>query len=370
MCANRLLIAAAGSGKTSLIVNEAIENRHEKILITTFTLANEQSIQKKFIRLKGYIPSNVIIQPWFSFLLEHGIRPYRFWDKRVDGLILVQQASGLRYNMRNGAPVYWKESDNFEKHYFDDNMDVYSDKLSKLVVRCNDNSNNGVINRLAEIFNMIYIDEVQDMAGWDLEIIKRLLKSDIRLTMVGDPRQTVYHTHDERKYSQYSDGKIIEFIQTECENLCEIDEQTLKDSYRNSTAICALSSKLYPEFNECHSLLTRAHEHTGIFFVRECDIQSYGGIIAPLQLRYDSRRKMFLNTSSMNFGISKGLEADHVLIYPTPDMLKWLNGEQVSFAFSTKAKLYVALTRAVFSIGIVVNDGFKCKSFGICLWEP
>ncbi|GHV56150.1 hypothetical protein FACS189460_0380 [Deltaproteobacteria bacterium] len=370
MCANRLIVAAAGSGKTSLIINDSIEHQQDRILITTFTLANEKSIRQRLIKSNnGTIPANVTIQPWFSFLLEHGVRPYRFWDKRVNGLDLVSQASGLKCKLKNGKPWYWGENDNFHKHYFNGNMDVYSDKIAKLVIRCNDESNGNVIYRLEKIFSRIYIDEVQDMAGWDLDILQLLLKSSICLTMVGDPRQTVYHTHDEDKYSNYKEGKIREFIQNKCKCICNIDDQTLKNSYRNTASICALSSKLYPEYNECRSLLTRTHNHTGIFFVRERDIHAYGAITTPLQLRYDSRKKITLTTSAMNFGLSKGLEAEHVLIYPTMEMLNWLNGGQNNLKYQTKSKLYVALTRSFFSVGIVVDDKFKVKTREICLWE-
>ncbi|MDR0999514.1 MAG: UvrD-helicase domain-containing protein [Clostridiales bacterium] len=53
MCANRLIVAAAGSGKTSIIVDETAQYTQGNVLITTFTLANEQSIREKFIKKVG-----------------------------------------------------------------------------------------------------------------------------------------------------------------------------------------------------------------------------------------------------------------------------------------------------------------------------
>ena len=46
---NRLLIAAAGSGKTTFLVDEALKQKEGKILITTYTQANEEEIRKKII---------------------------------------------------------------------------------------------------------------------------------------------------------------------------------------------------------------------------------------------------------------------------------------------------------------------------------
>ena len=43
---NEVYIAAAGSGKTTHIVNLAISNPHLKVLITTYTIANTDEIKK------------------------------------------------------------------------------------------------------------------------------------------------------------------------------------------------------------------------------------------------------------------------------------------------------------------------------------
>ena len=48
---NEVYIAAAGSGKTTHIVNLAISNPHLKVLITTYTIANTDEIKKKFYEM-------------------------------------------------------------------------------------------------------------------------------------------------------------------------------------------------------------------------------------------------------------------------------------------------------------------------------
>lgn len=369
MCKNRLFIASAGSGKTSLIINDVLKNSAEKVLITTFTIANKQSICSRLAaENSGYIPENVTIQTWFSFLIEHGVRPYRFWDSRISGLQLVSTQSGIRY-FDKGRPVYWGEKD-FNKHYFNSNIDIYSDKLSKLMIRCNETSNGCVILRLEKIFDHIYIDEIQDMAGWDLEIIKLILQSDLKLTMVGDPRQTVYLTHHERKYSKYSYGKIKEFVEVECKKVpCIVDENTLCSSHRNASDICNISSMLYPNYSPCISSLQKTHPHMGLYFVKKSFVSAYSSTFNILQLRLNKKTKLLCSAPAMNFGDSKGLEADHVLIYPTVDMLKWLCGEKIELKDKTKAQLYVALTRAFFSVGVVVDDDFNKTVSNFSIWS-
>jgi len=374
MSTNRLFIAAAGSGKTRLIIDEVIKNKSAKTLITTFTLANEKSIRDKLIKANGgCIPPNVNIQTWFSFLIEHGIRPYRFWNERVTGMELVSTASGIKYSYKkNGKsiPVAWGETENFEKHYFNSAMHVYSDKLAKLACCCDKKSKGYVIKRLEQIYDHIYIDEVQDMAGWDLEFIRLFLKSSMSLTMVGDPRQTVYLTHHDRKYAKYSYGKIKDFINNECKRIsCTIDETALANSHRNSASICSLSSRLYHDMQECLSCLKESHSHMGIFFVPENQIMAYQAQFKPMQLCLNKSVEVCEEIPRMNFGESKGLEYAHVLIYPTADMLKWLCDKNNSLKDKTKAQLYVALTRAFFSAGIVVKNDFEEDVSDIKRWR-
>ena len=49
---NRLIIAAAGSGKTTYLVRQAMQ-QSDSVLITTYTIANELEIRKKFVELNG-----------------------------------------------------------------------------------------------------------------------------------------------------------------------------------------------------------------------------------------------------------------------------------------------------------------------------
>ncbi len=95
-------------------------------------------------------------------------------------------------------PIYWGEKD-FIKHYFTNSFKIYSDKISKFVCSTDKVTKGAVISRVSRLFKHIYIDEVQDLAGYDLDIIKLLFKSDSLVTLVGDPRQVTYLTHHSKK---------------------------------------------------------------------------------------------------------------------------------------------------------------------------
>ena len=132
---NRLIIAAAGSGKTTYLVNEALQ-QSDSVLITTYTIANELEIRKKFLEINGCVPSNVTIQTWYSFLLQHGVRPFQgvILEDKIMGMILVNEKSGKKCDGKMG-PIYYREEE-YKKFYFTDGMKMYSDKIAKFVCRC------------------------------------------------------------------------------------------------------------------------------------------------------------------------------------------------------------------------------------------
>jgi len=363
MSKNKLIIAAAGSGKTTYLVEIAKKIKHENVLITTYTEENETEIRRKFY---GRIPSNIAIQTWFSFLLQHGVRPYQsvmndgLHEMKI-GFYLTERPSGIRFLDRTDRPVYWGEKD-FFKFYFSKDMKIYSDKISKFIVECNQKTDSEVINRITRIYPNIFIDEIQDLAGWELEILKLLFNSVSKIMLVGDPRQVTYLTHHPKKYPKYKDGKIKEFIEYEYngkKNIdVEIDETTLLKSHRNNKWICDFSSKLYPNYpvcEPCECCRNYIEDHEGIFLVRKRYVEAYLRKYKPIQLRWSNSTEVNPDFRAHNFGKSKGLSFERVLIYPTSDMKKWIFDNSYGLKPETRAKFYVAITRAKYSVGIVCD---------------
>lgn len=368
---NKLIIAAAGSGKTTFLVNQAIAIQDKKVLITTFTEANEQEIIKKFIDLNGCIPPNVTVQTWFSFLIQHGVRPYQsvIYDRRVTGLKLVNTKSGFKGSWR-GRPIYFGEDD-IPQYYFTRDMQIYSDKLSKFVCKANELTSGLVVNRLSRVYPHIFIDEVQDLAGFDLEFVRLMLASETNVVMVGDPRQVTYHTHDEAKYKKYSDGKIEEFIIAECKKYdVEIDKKTLNITFRNKKDICTLANQVFSEYEPCGYQDQTATDHDGVFFVNPSDVNLYLRKYHPVQLRDKATVTVSPDYSVYNFGESKGLTFSRILIYPTQPMINWIVDRKKDLKFQSRSKLYVAITRARHSVGIVFDNKKGISVDGIQEFTP
>jgi DNA helicase II / ATP-dependent DNA helicase PcrA len=361
---NKVVIAAAGSGKTTYLVREALKVKDDNVLITTYTESNEAEIKRKFLEINGHIPSNIVVMTWFSFLITHGVKPFQggLFDFPVRGMLLVSNRSGLRAHTREGQPIYWGE-DQFMKYYFDSGHQVYSDKLSKLVIRCDEKSGGNVVDRISRVFRHIFVDEVQDLAGYDLDILVEFFKSSARVLLVGDPRQVTYLTHHEAKYGKYADGKLAQFLNEKLPKKLpiEVDAETLNTSHRNSAEICSLASKLYPDMKPstactCKECRSDKPAGAGIFIVRPPNYTRYMESYLPVQLRDKiTSAGVDKRFPTMNFGESKGRGFDRVIILPTGPMHKWLRNVDEELAPQTRARFYVALTRARHSVALVAD---------------
>lgn len=366
---NKLIVAAAGAGKTTFLVNEALKIKDKRVLITTYTQANEAEIRKKIIEVNHCIPQNIVVQTWFSFLLQHGARPFQggLFEKEITGLILVNSQSGLKYYFK-GKPIYFSEEKEFERHYFSKEIKIYSDKISKFVFRCNENSRGAVIERLCKIYSHIFIDEVQDLAGYDLELLKLLFKASSNTLLVGDPRQGTFSTNSSAKNKKFKKAAIINFFEDDSLEI-EKDTTSLTTNYRCNKLICNLSNKLFTHLPTTTSGNTDTTSHDGVFLVREADVNEYLELYSPVQLRENVKTEVKRNYRVMNFGESKGLSFDRVLIYPTNPILKWLSDNNSELAPTSRSKLYVALTRARYSVGIICEYSEKTKIEGIEKWK-
>jgi superfamily I DNA/RNA helicase len=361
---NELYIACAGAGKTRLLVDKAKSIHEGNVLITTYTQANKDSIEKKFIDRHGSIPSNVTIQTLFSFLLEHGARPYQahvnpdLFDEKI-GFKLVEGGTSDQIELLGGKKIRPSEDRQFFLHYFagsrETGLRIYSDKLSKFVIRANEKTSGVLIKRMRAIFPHILIDEVQDFSGWELVFLELLLESPMHVTMVGDPRQGTISTQKGTKGKQYRGSKIMQYFEKPTiKKLVTPDDTTLTVNHRSSKIICELSNKVFPNMPASTSGKSKTTDQDGIYLVHPNNLDDFlkerRDVVA---LRWNKNKEVYSGLPALTFSKSKGLEFEHVLIYPTDKMVKWFEDESQELPDTTRSQLYVALTRAESSIGIV-----------------
>jgi len=342
---SRVILACAGSGKTTRLVKEALDRRDSRIVIVTYTHNNAREIITKFGHRNSGLPKHVDVMTWFGFLLRECARPYqraKYAQRRIESLCFVNQQS-VRYVKENDTG----------RHYFANGELIYSDKIAKFVIECETSSSQAVTGRLAKIYTDVFIDEFQDLAGWDLEVLRILMQSGIRLTLVGDPRQHIYSTNPSQKNKQYLGIRAVDLVDIwNRERLCSVEH--MSNTYRCSGPICDFSNALWPGMDAMTSLRNDTTGHDGVFLVAQKVVREYIERFKPKVLRYD-RRAMTHGCEALNFGLSKGLEFKRVLIVPTRPIKEYLRTGTLADVEKSRDKLHVAVTRALHSVSFVFD---------------
>lgn len=201
---NHLTLAVAGSGKTQGVIEAcAATDPSERVLVLTYTSANQQELSGRLGAEVGN-RHNIEVSGWFSFLISHFVQPYlpfAYTSMRVRGFDFTSE------------PQQRVANDKWER-YFNKDCEVRKVHLAQMAHRVNDAASSAPIRRLERVYDRVFIDEVQDLCGWDLEVLRLLMASKLPLEMVGDVRQAILVTNNrERKNKQFKFIGILELVQ-------------------------------------------------------------------------------------------------------------------------------------------------------------
>jgi len=346
--ASRIVISAAGGGKTTRVVDQALANDSGITALITYTRNNVREIQLKAYERSTVIPANVEVVSWYSFLLRELARPYRsaMHGRRIDGIHWIE-----------GKSVPYVPEDKTDAHYFLDGSRLYSDKIAKFICRCDARSGGAVMRRLKARYAHLIIDEIQDMAGYDLDLLELILRSGIPATLVGDHRQATFATNNAAKNKGFAGPAIIKkFEQWKKAGLVTIVYEC--HTHRCNQAIADLGDGFFPLEPKTISRNAVVTGHDGIFLVASADVDAYIAAFTPQVLRYSAKTKCE-PYEAMNFGEAKGLTFERVLIYPHGKAASWLASGNLTHVEKSAAKMYVAATRARYSVAFVF-DGKSC----------
>jgi len=341
---NSVIMASAGSGKTTEIISRAAAFSSNRAAIVNYTIKGRDEIFNKIYSKFGYIPPHLTVETWFSFLLKHFVRPYQnqLYEGRVRNIMFVNRRSDIYSN-----------ANDISRHYFAQTGLMYSDKVTKFACELIKKTHGAPIARFEQIFGRLYIDESQDLAGYDLDLIELLLQSNIEVTLVGDHRQATYSTNPSGRNSKYAGGKIVDkFLEWEKQGLCELEYQNI--SHRCIQEICDFADQFHTVSHRTESKNSIITDHDGIFAVHHRDIEEYCRRYNPQPLRYN--RKTATIGNAINYGESKGLTFERTLIYPHGNLKKFLKTGDLKDAGKELEKIYVAITRAKQSVAFVVDD--------------
>ena len=247
------------------------------------------------------------------------------------------------------------------QYFVNSNGDVITDRTSHLAYLCNGHSDGKAIRRMEEIYSHVFIDELQDYAGWDLEIIRLLFESQIQITCVGDYKQATYWTNNSPKNKQYRDEKIRDYFNMlQKKGLCTT-------SYKNTTRrfnqeICDFVNTIYRDTDsmiEPSSELAKEQSanNSGGYMLDVKYLSEYCKSYHPTILRYNKKTKINFQHSCdvFNYGGAKGETYERVVIVPVSTTLPFIEKQAKIDSNQTKAKFYVACTRAKYSIVFAIN---------------
>ncbi len=357
---NKIILAVAGAGKTTELAKQALAKARQtdkKILLITYTINGVNSLLNTIKQNNlGVINHNIEIMSWYKFLLNECILPYQRdfnININIKGILFTNEVP-----KKNNLPVYTFKNKTDMARYVTLSKKAYSDTMSDFLIQINKINNGLFVKRLEDVYSDIFIDEVQDLNGEDLEIIEELLKSNINICLIGDHRQSTFNTHSSQKYKRYKGSNIKEFFKIwENSGLVNIEEKL--ECHRSIQDICSFADMLYPKESKAKSLNKVKTELDGVFLIKQEDIIDFNNMLHPFVLRWDKRENT-CGLNATNFGDSKALTKERTLIFPTKPMIDfYLDNKTID---SDVSKYYVALTRAKQSICIVV-DKFPQRDF-------
>jgi DNA helicase-2/ATP-dependent DNA helicase PcrA len=206
---------------------------------------------------------------------------------------------------------------------------------------------------------------MQDLAGFDWELIELLLRSPIGITLVGDTRQGTFSTNLAAKNKQFRGHRASTLVeQWKAKGLCTVLQRLV--SYRCPQSICTLADSLYPAMPATTSMNDHISGHDGLYIVAPAHFEAYMAEFNPTILRYD-RRTLTDGLPAFNFGEVKGLTFPRVLIAANGPIQTFLRSGNPT-SIKSPAKYYVAFTRAKHSLAFLY--GGKCALPGIQTYLP
>ena len=354
---NKLTLAVAGGRKTQSIVDECqAAPADRRILVLTYTQHNQQELNQRLNQLRP-LAAEVTVRGWFSFLMGDWVRPYLprlFQGKRLRGL-----------NFDGDPGIYVTGASRF----LDSQNRCYKLHLAKLAVDVKTASNGAVLNRLSRIYDTIYIDEVQDLNGYDLDVIEALLQSPINLNLVGDIRQALLMTNvRDPRNKQYKGTAILKWFEQQVnQGTLEIEHQAT--TWRCNQPLASFADTIFSSswgFPPTSSQNLSTSDHDGVFAVATEHVDAYVTKFNPLCLRHNINSARSLDLEFMNIALAKGMGVERVLIGPTAAIVEFLRSGAVLHE-TAACELYVAVTRARASVAFVHDNPATLR---LPIWIP
>ncbi len=334
----KVILAVAGAGKTTEIVGRIDEKR--RFLIVTYTQENLLNLRRKIEAKYGRVPPNVCAMTYFTFLHSFCLRPLAGLKRRSRGI-----------NFKD-SPPQGRFTDRESGYYVDGSHRIYVSRVAKAVMK---HYPEGVLKRVERFFDVVCVDEVQDFASHDFNMLLHLARAKVELLLTGDYRQHTYDTSRDgstrkglhKDYSKYvSEFRKAGFV---------VDTESLARSRRCSPAVCEFISEKLGIPIQTHS--NRLARIVTVESQEEADrLRARSDVV---KLFYSMHRQY--GCASQNWGASKG--EDHhdeiCVVLNASTLTKFRKNALAELAPQTLNRLYVALSRSRGDVHLVPHTLIK-----------
>lgn len=335
----RIVLAVAGSGKTTEIIKRLSEN--DRSLIVTYTQENYKILADEIISKFGYLPNGIKVYTFFSFLYSFCFKPYKP-NKYIEGISYKEfNTFGIKdTDLRYYANQYSRR--------------MYHARLSKF---CNKFLLKEIIARLERYFDFLYIDEIQDISGHDFNFIIDLLQCNLNIFLTGDFYQHNYDTSRDGNVNGNLFNDYDKYIKKFGDNGIVIDKQMLSKSWRCTPDICQF-------ITDNLNIRIESHRNNNSFIKEleaDVEIENICTNNKIIKLFYQNSSKYDLYSD--NWGNSKGktFEENICVVLNAKTYNLYKKEKLLDLAPTTRNKLYVAFTRT--KGGIYIIEEKKVKKF-------
>jgi len=321
----KLILACAGSGKTYHIIQQL--NDSDRFLILAYTINNIDCLEKSIIEKFGYHPANIKVKSFFNFLYSFCYKPYLSAEFMAKG-ICWKLPSPQTYNLRRSHKLFYVTKSRL----------LYYNRLSKLLIE--NNAAALIRNRLGKYYDWILIDEVQDFGGHDFNLLQDILKSRVRILLVGDFFQHTFSTSNDGQVNINLYQNFIKYKRVFEKAGVTLDDTTLMHSRRCTQTICDfvrenVGIEIYSHYSTTSKITIISNQSEADKVLKDSNITK---LFVKEHYNYEC--------ISENWGGCKGLEYENVCVILGEEVLKLFNkGKLSELKPTTKNKFYVACTR-------------------------
>jgi len=336
----RLILAVAGSGKTSHIVDRLdLDKRTLVLAYTDNTFANlRQKISNRF----GYLPENITLQTYFTFLNSFCYRPY---------LLTAMNSKGITFTHPTVHSSRTPLTSN--ARYLDSGRRVYHNRMARLleVKGCIPE----VLQRLRRYYDAVYVDEAQDFGGHDFNLLLILCGAAVEILLAGDFYQHTYSTSADASVNKnlYADlGMYKARIRAAG---IHVDTALLVKSRRCSIDVCKFIRDHIGI--EIESVAGRSSDVTVVN--SQAEAERLHACRRTVKLFYE--RHYLYDCLSENWGGSKGVDhfQDVCVVLNKTTWEAYQMGAFRNLSPLTRNKLYVACSRAHGNLHLAPEKFFK-----------